>query len=112
MPHAQLSELRRTRWDFYCPAGHVQRFAGRTEVEKLREELERKNSALAQAQARAEKAEREAAHQAARVRGFQGAFSKAKARIAEMRERCDCPEEVDTDTPQEPEETGVEPVEA
>lgn len=47
---------------FYCPAGHGQHYTGKTEEQKLKEELERKNEMLDAANARANAAHDRAAH--------------------------------------------------
>lgn len=40
------AKRREDRQWFYCPAGHPQHYTGKTEAQKLREELERKQAAL------------------------------------------------------------------
>lgn len=41
IPDSFNSRLRETHANFYCPNGHAQYYTGKTEAEKLREELER-----------------------------------------------------------------------
>lgn len=47
---AMTADFRRRRLEdhksFYCPSGHGQHYAGKTEAQKLRDELERKQAAL------------------------------------------------------------------
>lgn len=62
---------------FYCPAGHGQHYAGKTEEQKLREELEREQSRLQQAREARDRVihERDAiakAHRKMRVRVANG----------------------------------------
>jgi DNA-binding transcriptional regulator YiaG len=44
---------REDRESFYCPAGHGQHYTGKTEAQKLKEELERKQAALVAERGRA-----------------------------------------------------------
>lgn len=46
LPDAKLRHLRESHEIFYCPSGHSQWFAGKTEKEKRIEELEKKVSFL------------------------------------------------------------------
>lgn len=63
MAFAMTSDFQRRRRDdkkpFYCPSGHGQHYPGKTEAEKLREELERKGQMLDAYQQRAAKVERQ-----------------------------------------------------
>lgn len=81
MSFAMTTDFMRRRRDdrkmFYCPAGHPQHYTGKTEAQKLKEDLERKNQMLDAAQARAATAEREReqvtkAHQKMRTRVMNG----------------------------------------
>lgn len=78
---AMPADMQRRRRDdhkwFYCPAGHEQHYTGATEAQRLQRELDRKAEMLANANARAETAERDRrsiakAHQKMRVRVMNG----------------------------------------
>lgn len=66
---------------FYCPSGHRQHYTGKTEAQKLRDELERKDVALS----RAETCARELRHQRDQVAK---AHRKMRARV--MNGVCPC----------------------
>lgn len=62
---------------FYCPAGHAQHYTGKSEAQKLREELQRRGEMLENANARAARAENERqaiakAHRKMRARVMNG----------------------------------------
>lgn len=63
MPWAMTADFRKRRLkdraDFYCPAGHQQHYVGKSEEQKLRDELERKQRALESEQGRAIKLQSE-----------------------------------------------------
>lgn len=68
---------RQDRQTFYCPAGHAQHYTGKTEAQKLKDELERSRQMLDAAQARAATAEHEReqitkAHKKMRTRVMNG----------------------------------------
>ena len=67
---------------FYCPNGHSQHYVGKTEAQKLKEQLERREQELARRQAQLDQARAEAEHQAAVARGYKGAAAKARKRAA------------------------------
>jgi hypothetical protein len=71
----------RDRW-FYCPNGHRQHYTGKTEAEKLREQLEaeRRRVAYREEQIEAEREARE--HAEAQARGYKGAMVQARKRSA------------------------------
>lgn len=60
---AMTADFKRRRLEdrkiFYCPAGHGQHYTGKTEAQRLKDELERKNQMLDAANARAATAEQE-----------------------------------------------------
>lgn len=59
MSRAFYEARRKDHKDFTCPAGHEQHFTGKSEEEKLREEVERKGQMLDAAQQRAHRLERQ-----------------------------------------------------
>lgn len=81
IPFAMSADFQRRRRedrkDFYCPAGHPQHYIGKTEAEKLREEVERQRQMREAEQARAEKLRQERdqvsrAHRRMRTRVMNG----------------------------------------
>lgn len=73
MPRPFYDARRRDHKTWYCPNGHARVFTGKSETEKLRDELERKEQMLDAAQQRAIKVERQRnevtrAHQRMRAR--------------------------------------------
>lgn len=85
MSFAMTTDFRRRRLDdrqnFYCPSGHAQHYTGKTEAQKLKDELERSKQMLDAAQSRAATAEREREHVAK-------AHKKMRARV--MNGVCPC----------------------
>jgi hypothetical protein len=47
IPELLQKKLRETHNNFFCPNGHPQHYTGKSEAEKLREELKRKEQELA-----------------------------------------------------------------
>lgn len=77
MPLDYQRRRKEDRKFFHCPEGHSQHYTGKTEAQKLRDELERKSEMLANANARANTAEHERqaiakAHRKMRVRVMNG----------------------------------------
>lgn len=66
--------------NFYCPNGHSQCFVGKTEAEKLRDELERERRRVIQANASRDRAWAETEAIERRRRALKGALTKAKKR--------------------------------
>ena len=78
---AMTADFKRRRLEdrntFHCPNGHAQHYIGKTEVQKLKEEVERKQQMLDAAQSRAATAERDKeqiakAHKKMRTRVMNG----------------------------------------
>lgn len=67
---------------FWCPNGHSQSFCGKTEEQKLKEELEKVERRLAQEQSASAQARSDAEHQRRRYIGMKGAHTKLKNRVA------------------------------
>lgn len=66
----------------YCPNGHTWHFVGKTEAERLQEQLDQREGQLARERQRLDQAEAEIAHQKARANGYKGAAAKTKKRAA------------------------------
>ena len=66
----------------YCPLGHRYVRAGKTEAQKLREQMAEKERQLEAARATQARLREQVEHEAARVRGYQGALAKQKQRAA------------------------------
>lgn len=67
---------------FYCPNGHEQHYTGKTEAERLRDELARTKAQLDQKSARIVDLQDEVQHQERRVNGYKGALGRVKRRVA------------------------------
>jgi DNA-binding transcriptional regulator YiaG len=77
MPSNFRDRKLKDRTNFFCPAGHSQHYVGKTEEQKLREEVERARQMREAAEGRAAKAERDAtaiskAHRKMRTRVMNG----------------------------------------
>lgn len=68
---------------FYCPAGHSNVYAGKSEAEKLRERLILEERRAVARLADNDRLRAEVEHEKARTRGYKGALVKAKKRAAE-----------------------------
>ncbi len=82
MPETLQQQLLENHRNFYCPNGHHMAYTGKTEAQKLKAQLERKEEELARERARLDQARAEAEHQAAVARGYKGAAAKARKRAA------------------------------
>jgi phage terminase Nu1 subunit (DNA packaging protein) len=67
---------------FYCPNGHRQHYTGKSEAERLRDELAREKHRAEQAQARVEDLRRQRDHANARVSAHKGVVTKLRKRVA------------------------------
>jgi hypothetical protein len=79
------NRLRETHQEFYCPNGHKQWYTGKTEAEKLKEELKKKERALKRereccsvTRRRLEAEERENEKLFNKVNGHKGAYARLK----------------------------------
>lgn len=66
---------------FYCPQGHTNYYPQKSETEKLREEIERKERQVGRLTSSRDQASARADHEAARANGYKGALVKTKKRI-------------------------------
>lgn len=82
MPQWFYSKRREDHKDFYCINGHAQHFSGKSEAEKLREELEREKLRHQHTREREESLRQTRNHLEHRVNGMKGALTKVKKRIA------------------------------
>jgi hypothetical protein len=73
---------RRDHKMWYCPAGHPQYFSARSDVERLRDDLEATQRQLTQARSRAEEIRQERDRIERRRRATKAALTKTKQRIA------------------------------
>jgi hypothetical protein len=67
---------------FWCPNGHSQAFTGKSEAEKLREQLEREQRALGFAREREAALRQQRDTLEHRLNGTKGALTKIKKRVA------------------------------
>jgi hypothetical protein len=81
MPIDMKSELRRSKRTFYCPNGHGNVYAGKTEAEKLREEAGKLREELEREIRRREMAERESAMEAKRAAKATNKLERIKKRV-------------------------------
>lgn len=81
MPASLIRNLRKTKRSFFCPNGHSQSYVGKTEAEKLREQLEAKERELERERLRtnAARAEAQMAENSRRV--TKGHLTRVKNRI-------------------------------
>lgn len=81
-------ERRKDHKTFYCPNGHTQWYPGKTEKEKLEEQLEAAQS-LAQREARRRaRAEQECEAAQRQTRAYKGHITRLKRRVAKG--KCPC----------------------
>jgi len=66
----------------YCPSGHTWWFTGKSDAEKLQEQLDATERKLAAERARRDQAEADAEHERRRANGYKGAAAKTKKRAA------------------------------
>lgn len=67
---------------FWCPNGHTQHYGGKSEAQKLREQLKREQNHAAARLAEADRARAEAEHQRRVAQGHKGYAAKLKKRAA------------------------------
>ena len=84
-------ERLRLRDSFYCPAGHAQHFTGKTEEEKLREQLASKERALAWEISQRRSAEAESTFRYRQLTATKGVVTKTKKKLARVNNGV-CPE--------------------
>jgi len=76
-----IAARRKDRQSFYCPNGHSRWYPGKTEEQKLREQLEEEQRRVVRLRASEERARAEADHQRSVANGYKGAATKMKKRI-------------------------------
>ncbi len=73
---------RRDRHDtFYCPNGHDQHFVGKSEAERLKDEVEARKKQLLNAEERLKEVWKRVYHQERRARAYRGKFYSIKERL-------------------------------
>ena len=82
-PQAMYKRLleQKTKARFYCPNGHSQFYTGKTEAQKLRDQLEREREATERAEKRARAARAEAEMTRNSLRVTKGHMTRLKKRI-------------------------------
>lgn len=77
--------LRNRRLDdhrnFFCPNGHQQHYTGKTEAQKLNEQLDRERRTKQWLREERDAARDLAVHERNRANGYKGAFTKTKKRV-------------------------------
>lgn len=66
---------------FYCPNGHSLSYAGKSEAERLKEDLKRRDSALAWERDRRQGEQRRADHAERRLSATKGVVTKMRKRV-------------------------------
>lgn len=82
MPVRMQQERRRDHATFYCPQGHQQYYPGKSDEEKLREQLATANKRIGWAETRAQAAQDQADTAEHRRRAQKAVTTKLKKRIA------------------------------
>lgn len=88
VPEQWEQKRREDHESFYCPNGHSQHFAGKSEAERLRDELAREKHRTEQAQSSADYWRREQEAAGRRVIAHKGVVTKLKKRVANG--QCPC----------------------
>lgn len=82
---AETMQRRRNDHDwFYCPNGHAQHYTGKSEAEKLREELERQKRCCESGRARAASLTEALEHRERQIRGYKGAVALRRNQIKRL----------------------------
>lgn len=79
-PAAWVKARREDHLTFKCPNNHDLWFGGKTEAEKLRDELDREKRCCESNRARAASLTELVEHREAQIRGYKGALAKEKKR--------------------------------
>ena len=82
LPEDLRQELVKERRRFYCPNGHGQSYVGKTEAEKLREQLEAEQRRIVRLRAEQDRLVAQRDHAEAQARGYKGAMVQARKRSA------------------------------
>ena len=82
MPTGYYGDRKKDHKSWSCPNGHRQHFTGKTDAEKLQEQLERERRTKQWLQEERDAARDLADHERNRANGYKGALTKTKRRIA------------------------------
>jgi hypothetical protein len=82
VPPQWLAERREDHQTWYCPNGHHWHFPGKSDTEKLRDELQRERARLDQANAEADYQRKQRAAAERRTSAARGQVTKIKNRVA------------------------------
>lgn len=82
------TELRRTHATFYCPRGHHLSYRGKTEEEKLREQLGAARELAEREATRRRQADQRAEHEERSARAYRGHVTRLKRRLGAG--KCPC----------------------
>lgn len=95
MPTDLEDRRRNDHKPFFCPNGHSNFYGGKSEAERLADELRAKNDELARQKARLDQERaltadyvKQAEHKDRQIRGYKGVVAKTKRRISKG--RCPC----------------------
>ena len=81
-PASYNARLRETHANFYCPNGHAQAYLGKTEAEKLRDELKREQERITRLQSSVEFWKGREQTKERSLRAHKGIVTKLRKRIA------------------------------
>lgn len=85
VPNRWDDERRGDQKTFYCPNGHRRVYQGKTEAEKLKEQLASTKRELVRKRESVDYLSDEVASQEARITSMKGARTKYRAKIAELK---------------------------
>lgn len=88
MPAAYQAKRRNDHGSFHCPAGHSQHYPGKSDAEKLRDELTGERARLDQAKAQLERQRAQLQHAEHSIRARKSVATKLRKRIAAG--KCPC----------------------
>jgi len=81
IPQELYERRREDHRSFYCPNGHSQHYAGETEAEQLRRQLQAQRNQATALRSSLDQETARANHEASRAAGYKGALTKAKRRV-------------------------------
>ena len=81
LTESHLRELRRSHASFYCPKGHERHFPGKSDIEKLKEQIAEKDRFLENSQKRLEWAKLDAKIAKRSAASYKGKLNHVKAHV-------------------------------
>jgi len=87
VPRKVVERWRQTHEDWYCPNGHCRFFAGKSEVEKLKEQLAEKDRFIENGKKRLDWAEQRAAQERENTKRAQRSAASYKGKLKHVKNR-------------------------